>query len=201
MRRIMTNFIERFKAVKTEKPLPVALFLSPSVIKMPVSMRRYDDPFLPFSKSIIQSTQDLVCGYIFDFTAYLAIGAAGAVALERSIAYVGDDCFTVLHGTFADESFYQLLDETAFNADALTIVNDDRLIEYAISNPAIGTFISTAEEDSGLNTIGDFNTTTKILSLAKSRITIMGDELIYSKQSSEDFHQQIRQTLMEQIVE
>ena len=200
----MTDFIGKFTDIQNEKPLSAVLFLSPVVIKMPVSMRRYDDPFLPFGKAIIQATQDLVCGYVFDFAAYLAIGAAGAVALERSIAYVGDDCFTVLHGAFANKSFYQLLDETSFNADALTIINDNQLLEYAISNPAIGTFIQIDNEEDDnvtLNKVGIFNTTKNNLSFSKSKVMIIGDELIYADQSTDDFYQQIRENLMERISE
>ena len=71
--------------------------LIPRLTKMPLPIQRYDDPFLPFGKAIIDATRDLVCAYVFDLAAYLALGAAGAVALERTIAYVGDDDVTVLH--------------------------------------------------------------------------------------------------------
>ena len=90
---------------------------------MPLPMQRLDDPFLPFGKAIINATRDLVCAYVFDFAAYLAIGAAGAVALERTIAYAGTDqtAMTVLHGLFVGVGYVEAASDNAFNVDAVTL--------------------------------------------------------------------------------
>src|SRR4051812_25649910 len=97
--------------------------MSPRLTKMPLPMQRYDDPFLPFGKAIIAATQDLVCAYVFDLAAYLAIGAAGAVALERTIAFVGENNLTVLHAWFADSGYISAAE--AFGVDAVTLADGD----------------------------------------------------------------------------
>src|SRR5689334_7364687 len=66
----------------------LAISLAPTLNKLPLELQRFDDPFLPFGKAVIDATADLVCAYVFHLGPYLALGAAGAVALERTIAYV-----------------------------------------------------------------------------------------------------------------
>ena len=67
---------------------------------MPYPMQRYDDPFLPYGRAVIDATSDIACAYVFDLAAYLSIGASGAIALERTIAYVPSPSLTILHGMF-----------------------------------------------------------------------------------------------------
>lgn len=108
----------------------IVLVLAPHPARLPLPIQRYDEPFLPFGKAIIRATHDLVCGYMFDLAAYLAVGAVGAVALERTIAYVGRELLTILHGPFAGAGFAQLLDESAFGVDAVTLAQRHDLPAY-----------------------------------------------------------------------
>lgn len=101
-----------------------ALPLRPIVTKMPLPIQKYDDPFLPFGKAIIDATRDLVAAYLFDMAAYLALGATGAIALERTVAYAsaGGETATILHGAFANTDFVEAA--VAFNVDAVTCMGN-----------------------------------------------------------------------------
>lgn len=83
-------------------------------------MQRYDEPFLPFGKDLIAATRDLVAGYVFDLEAYLVPGAAGIIALERTISYVPSDLVTVLHGTFVTPAIISM-PYLPMNVDSITL--------------------------------------------------------------------------------
>ena len=106
------SFSVRLRAAQAARDSDLALMLSPRLAQMPLPMQRYDDPFLPFGKAIIDATRDLVCAYVFDLAAYLALGAAGAVALERTIAYAGTDdaTVTILHAPFVGAAYVDAAD-------------------------------------------------------------------------------------------
>jgi orotidine-5'-phosphate decarboxylase len=57
---------------------------------------RWDEPLLPFNKAIIEATADLVCAYKPNLGFYLQWGAAGMIALERTIAFIPDHIPVVL---------------------------------------------------------------------------------------------------------
>ena len=114
-----------------------ALLLAPRLTRMPLPMQRYDDPFLPFGKAIIAATQEVVCAYIFDLASYLAIGAAGAVALERTIASVDDQTVTILHGPFVGAGYLDMAE--AFEVDALTLIDPSDADVYQMAG--FGVFV------------------------------------------------------------
>lgn len=137
------NFLQRVLEIEKHKNTDKFLLLSPRQSDMPAPIHWHDDPFFPFSKGIIQATHDVVVGYIFDFAAYLAHGAAGAVALERSMAYVPNQTIKILHGQFANPDYRGIVIPEAFHADAITIQNiadypafttDEQLEAFLISN-------------------------------------------------------------------
>jgi hypothetical protein len=127
---MQVDFISKLEHIQRAHQSRVALTLAPYVSRMPGVIQKYDDPFFPFSKAIIQATRDVVCAYVFDFAAYLAIGAAGAIALERTVAYARGDTVTILHGPFASPSYVHLMDENAFGVDAVTLDNVQYLDHY-----------------------------------------------------------------------
>lgn len=114
-------FIEKLQARLSVSPTAPILLMKPIKTEMPKLIYWYDDPFFPFSKAIISATRDIVSAYLFDFAAYMALGAAGAVALERSIAYVGQDIPKILHGSFSSADYIPMIYENALGADAATI--------------------------------------------------------------------------------
>src|SRR5258707_5667660 len=82
------NFRELVKAAQERNRSTLAIGLAPAPNKLPYEIQRYDDPFLPYSKAVIDATADLACAYVFHLGAYLALGAAGAVALEKTISFI-----------------------------------------------------------------------------------------------------------------
>lgn len=161
------------------------LYLRPQLTKMPLPIQRYDDPFLPFGKAIINATRDLVCGYMFDFAAYLTLGAAGAVALERTIAYAGADgeTITILHAPFWGGAFARATGENAFNVDAVTLIDNADSSEYAAEGVAT---IPTADDsfDAGTLTYGSYN------------LRLMGDSVVYAGRG-DDFADRVREAVHE----
>ncbi|MDX1995199.1 MAG: hypothetical protein SF029_22645 [bacterium] len=136
----MTDFVTRLTEIHGARPKSLALLLAPRLARLPLPIQVYDDPFLPYGKAIIKATRDVVSLYLFDLAAYLAVGAAGAVALERTIHYVRGDSMTVLHGPFALRGYAALLDEQAFGADAAT-VTDSQFIDAYLTREDKGVFV------------------------------------------------------------
>ncbi len=117
------DFAHRLQAAQAARGTDQALLIAPRLSFMPLPLLSIDDPFLPFGKAIINATRDLVCAYVFDLAAYLALGAAGAVALERTIAYANANsaAITVLHGLFVGAGYVEAAADSAFNVDAVTL--------------------------------------------------------------------------------
>jgi hypothetical protein len=116
-------FVPKLQQVIESRQSKIILLLSPVLEQMPLPVQRYDEPLLPFGKAIIDATRDVICGYAFDMEAYLVPGAAGMIALERTINYVPDEMITILHGTFFTSSALSIMSTTGFNVDAVTIGN------------------------------------------------------------------------------
>lgn len=114
------TFAEKLARVQAATSMH-GLYLSPRVDLMPPEIARHDDPFLPYMRAILNATHDLICAYVFDFPAYLRLGAAGMIALERSVALAWRSHVTVLDGRFATAGYTAVWDETAFNFDAVTL--------------------------------------------------------------------------------
>ncbi len=117
------------RIVQQQKPLNLALHFCPRVVDLPLPMQRYDDPFLPYGKAVINASREFVSLYVFDVLSYLAIGAAGAVALERTIDFLNDEIPCVLHGPFGDRAYAKLLDKLAFGGDTITVSTGDDTVE------------------------------------------------------------------------
>ena len=113
----------------------IIVHMNPKFELLPLPITRFDDPFLPFSKEIISATGDIVAGYLFDFASYLVMGGAGVVALERAIAYVPDNCVTILHAPFTGTGYSPMADATGFNLDAITVATHNDLQHYTENIP------------------------------------------------------------------
>jgi hypothetical protein len=135
-----TDFVQRLSDAQTRNQSDVVLMLNPRVDRLPLPIQRYDDPFFPFGKAVVRATHDVVCAYMFDLSAYLALGAAGAVALERTIAYVAGRVPTILHGPFIGAGYSAMADKTAFAVDALTVASSHYLRVY-LENPPYAAFL------------------------------------------------------------
>jgi orotidine-5'-phosphate decarboxylase len=98
----MTTFLDKLQAAQTTNNSWMCIGLDPLVAKMPAPMAKYDDPFLPFLKSVVDVTSDLVCAYKPNMGFFLALGAGGVIALERIIAYVPDEIPVILDAKLND---------------------------------------------------------------------------------------------------
>lgn len=134
------NFVEKIETAEKETESNLALFFNPRLELLPLAAARFDDPFLPFGKAIINATKDLVCAYVFDLAAYLSLGAAGAVALERSIRFVPDNRVSILHGAFSNDGFSAMADITGLGVNAITITDKAFLRTY-LDNPPFAAFL------------------------------------------------------------
>lgn len=181
---VWSDFVLRLQTIQTEKQTDLGLLLNPQLEKLPLPIQRYDDPFLPFGKQIIDATQAVVCVYIFDFASYLALGAAGTVALERTIAYARKSHITVLHGPFATDAYSAMTDATAFGVDAITLTNRASL-KYYLSNPPYAAFITINGEADLPERGGLFNTSTNTMIFRNQanmthKIRLVGEEALYA---------------------
>lgn len=197
----MPDFSKKLNAIQLQNRSDVGLLIAPQIDKLPLPIQRYDDPFLPFGKSVINATRDLVCAYVFDLASYLKLGAAGAIALERTIDYVGSEIITILHGAFALATFAELADENAFGVDALTLA-DSRYLDAFTRREDRGVFILNARtpttvdapdrrgiywvEDNLFTTLGNEGSILQIR---------LGDENVLYSGRGEDFDQMIRREI------
>jgi orotidine-5'-phosphate decarboxylase len=121
----MTPFVEKLQAAQAANDSWVCVGLDPVLERMPGPFLKYDDPFLPFLKAIVDATADLVCAYKPNLGFYLALGAAGAIALERIIAYVPRHIPVILDAKFNDightAQAYARGAFDALGADAVTV--------------------------------------------------------------------------------
>jgi hypothetical protein len=166
--------------------------MRPQLDQMPLPIQRHDDPFLPFGKAIINATRDLLCGYMFDVAAYLALGAAGAVALERSIAYVGDERLSILHGPFASSDYVQAAGLGAFNVDAVTLTSADDAQAYLRED--VGVFILDGKSDN----VGSFDVDNRVLMFDGIVLRLLSDDVLYATHG-DDFSERVRSAVRAQI--
>jgi hypothetical protein len=187
---MQAEFEEKLSRLAREKATDLALVIAPRLAKMPLPMLYVDDPFLPFSKAIIDATKDLVSAYIFDFAAYLALGAAGAVALERTMAYVKTEAVTILDGRFIDWGYAEVA--MAFNADAITM-HETFLIEKYLEEADIGVLlIRTGESGSHWSPI--YKIDEGIVNIKGLRLQVLREDVLYQGRG-EDFAEQVRAAL------
>jgi len=174
------TFIQKLEQVIQTNHTHVLLRIRPILTQMPAPVKAYDDPFLPFGKLVINATRDVVCGYVFDFPAYLAIGAAGVVALERTIAYVDRALITIIDGQFSGAGYVHMADEGTFNTDALILADDKQLSAY-LTRPDRSAFVTyeNAIMDNA-HAGGIFSHMMDEMTIGDIRLKIVGDEVVYA---------------------
>lgn len=167
------------------------LWMRPHLLSMPSPIQSYDDPFLPFGKAVINVTRNLVAGYLFDLAAYLALGAAGMVALERTIAYAGDDVVRILHGPFASADYVEAVGENTLNVDAVTI--SEAQAANAYTQASIGVFAPFS-----LGLTGSYSFSEYKLRFEDVDLDLFGDDVLYAGHG-EDFADVLRATLEQRL--
>lgn len=179
----------------------LVLLISPRVANLPLPIQRFDDPFFPYSKALINASKDLVCAYMFDFAAFLAYGAPGAVALERAIGYVPEDYIRILHGDFGGRAYHVITDKIAFTVDALTIAHQRDLKHYLSVSPYAAFVVHHAENplDPPLQRGGLYRPDKQVLKVIEQGNTLLslkvvGQEIVGR---GEDFADLVRQRLVD----
>ncbi|MFP4321581.1 MAG: hypothetical protein ACLFTK_03935 [Anaerolineales bacterium] len=136
------QFVEKWHAAQSENNSRLALGIAPHLADLPAPIARHDDPFLPFARAIIEATADMVALYVFDLASFLALGAAGARALERSIPLVPAPIPTVLDGPFWTAGYARAAYADAFAVDAVTLAtNDTRAVNAYVKSSANAAFV------------------------------------------------------------
>ncbi len=149
-----TDFVERLQFLQEQNQTRLALLLNPQFEQLPLPITRHDDPFFPFSRAVVDTTKDLVCAYVFDLASYMAMGAAGVVALERAIRYARADAPTILHGAFSGQGYSRMADATGFGVDAITIARRQDLTFYLENPPHAAFFADYADIPAEVTTRG-----------------------------------------------
>ncbi|MFW6069632.1 MAG: orotidine-5'-phosphate decarboxylase [bacterium] len=90
------TYLHKLKAAQEKNNSWLCVGLDPDPARLPLPAMQWDEPVLPFNKAIIDATVDLVCAYKPNLGFYLQWGAAGVIALERTIAYIPDDIPVIL---------------------------------------------------------------------------------------------------------
>lgn len=122
---------ERLRSLHDVQHVPVVVRFNPRPGLLPLPAQRYDEPLLPLGREIIKATKHIVCGYCFNLAAYLAWGAAGMIALERTVALVDYPLLRILHGPFASADYALAAFESPFGFDAVTLANRMPLDAYS----------------------------------------------------------------------
>ena len=84
------TYIDKLREIQEKNDSWLSVGLDPDPDRLPSPMLKEDEPILPFNRAIIEATADLVCAYKPNMGFYLQWGAAGMIALERTIAFIPD---------------------------------------------------------------------------------------------------------------
>lgn len=119
------GYLEKLLAAQQANRSWLCVGLDPLPDLLPVEALRWDEPILPFNRRIIDATADLVCAYKPNLGFYLQWGAAGVIALERTIAAIPDHIPVILDAKIGDIGHTQAAwGRGAFDAwgvDAITV--------------------------------------------------------------------------------
>ncbi|MCL4805531.1 MAG: orotidine-5'-phosphate decarboxylase [Anaerolineae bacterium] len=96
------SYLEKLRAAQKKNNSWLCIGLDPQPGLLPLEAQRWDEPVLPFNRRIIEATADLVCAYKPNLGFYMQWGAAGVIALERTIAAIPDDIPIILDAKIGD---------------------------------------------------------------------------------------------------
>jgi orotidine-5'-phosphate decarboxylase len=88
------NRIEIFAQIR-KKGSYLCVGLDTDLTKIPSHLRKLDDPVFEFNKQIIDATYAYAVAYKPNIAFYEALGPAGWESLEKTLAYIPKECFTI----------------------------------------------------------------------------------------------------------
>jgi hypothetical protein len=191
-----SSFAEKLTAICHRSD--IILLMSPLLSKLPLPIQRYDDPFLPFGKAIINATQDMVCGYMFDLAAYLALGAAGIIALERTLPYIDSALIRILHGPFVGPDYAAAAFQGNFDLDAVTLVHEEDYPAYT-EQPWQGAFVVKTDDITEQHSYGVYWRDAGLFTFPNGveklqQMRLAGESVLYAGRG-DDFAEQVRAAL------
>ena len=142
------TYLEKLKIAQEKNKSWLCVGLDPDPHRLRVDWFKWDEPVLPYNKAIIDATVDLVCAYKPNLGFYLQWGAAGVIALERTIAYIPQDIPIILDCKTGDIGHTQaawgagLFEE--WDVDAVTVnpfVGADAVLPMIEKRPEKGVYI------------------------------------------------------------
>lgn len=158
------EYLEKLQQAQTRNNSWLCIGLDPDASILRTDVTKWDEPVLPFNKAIIDATADLVCAYKPNLGFYLQWGAAGVIALERTIAYIPNDIPVILDCKTGDIGHTQaawamgLFDE--WQVDAITVnpyVGSEAILPMIGERPDKGVYIlARTSNKSALDFQGDF---------------------------------------------
>ena len=120
------KFNEKLQRIIIKNNSVLCIGLDIDKIKMPKFLfKDKKEPYFEFNKSIIDSTQDIVCAYKLNMAFYEVLGKYGIELLEKTIDYIPEGILIILDGKRNDitntarmyaKSLFEI-----FKADAVTI--------------------------------------------------------------------------------
>ncbi len=117
-----TSLIQQIKSKKTL----LSVGLDTDINRVPLWIKNnFDDPIFEFNKRIIKATHDHCIAYKFNIAFYEAMGTVGWDALEKSLALIPDDIFTIADAKRGDigntSALYARTFFETYNFDAITV--------------------------------------------------------------------------------
>lgn len=80
--------LEKLNRIQKANSTLLCVGLDPDVQKMPDPIGKTPDKIFEFNKTLIDATEDLVCGYKLNFAFYEQYGRPGIKALEKTISHI-----------------------------------------------------------------------------------------------------------------
>jgi orotidine-5'-phosphate decarboxylase len=142
------TYLEKLHAAQQQNNSWLCIGLDPDPAFLKTEWLKWDEPVLPFNRRIIEATHDLVCAYKPNLGFYLQWGAAGVIALERTIAVIPDHIPVILDCKTGDIGHTQaawaagLFDE--WGVDAITVnpyVGQDAVVPVIGRRPDKGVYL------------------------------------------------------------
>ena len=99
---------ELFQQIRLKQSF-LCVGLDTDLKKIPQHLLGYDDPILEFNKQIIDATKDLCVAYKPNIAFYEMLGSKGWETLEKTIAYIPSEIFTIAdakRGDIGNTSLY-----------------------------------------------------------------------------------------------
>lgn len=165
------SYLEKLRAAQEKNNSWLCIGLDPQPERMPLpGIHQWDDPVLPFNKAIIDATADIACAFKPNLGFYLQWGAAGIVALERTIAYIPNDIPVIIDCKAGDIGHTQgawargIFD--AWDADAFVVnpyVGGDAVLSVIGDRPEKGIYVlARTSNPSATDFQGDFDNETDL---------------------------------------